>query len=303
MAGVRFLIAGLAVFLFLRARGAPMPKRIHWRSALVIGAFLLVGGNGFVTWSEQQVPSGVAALVVATMPLWMTLFDWLLFRGPRPGKRVAFGIVLGFVGIGLLIGPRLFDGASGVSMASWLILIMAPILWSLGSLHSRKSDLPDSVFMSTSMEMLAGGLLLLILGLITGEAGQLDIGQISTQSLLATLYLTIFGSIVAFTAYIWLLKSVQATRVSTYTYVNPVIAVSLGWLILSEPITPLMLAAAAIIIVAVVLIIARTGAEEPDQAADELSQASFAPIATEPPTPTDQPAFAAQVAAAAPDCD
>jgi drug/metabolite transporter (DMT)-like permease len=280
-----------------------MPRRIHWRSALVIGAFLLVGGNGFVTWSEQQVPSSIAALVVATMPLWMTLFDWLLFRGPRPGKQVAFGIVLGFVGIGLLIGPRLFDNASGVSIASWLILIMAPILLSLGSLHSRNSDLPDSVFMSTSMEMLAGGLLLLLLGLFTGEAGQLDISQISTQSLLATLYLTIFGSIVAFTAYIWLLKSVQATRISTYTYVNPVIAVFLGWLILSEPITPLMLAAAAIIIAAVILIIARKPAAEPKQTDGEGSQASIVPLAIEPASPADQPAFAAQVAAATPDCD
>ena len=263
MAGTRFLIAGIATFAFLRARGVPMPKRIHWRSAVIIGAFLLVGGNGFVTWSEQQVPSGIAALVVATVPLWIVLFDWLAFGGTSPSKKIVAGLVLGFLGIGLLIGPRLFIGTKDISWSSWLILFMAPVLWSLGSLHSRQAKLPENAFMSTAMEMLAGGILLLLAGLLTGEATELNVAEVSSRSLVSVLYLTIFGSIVALTAYVWLLKTVQAARVATYTYVNPIIAVSLGWLVLGEPITSQMLVAAAIIILAVVLITAQKRSKTP----------------------------------------
>ena len=140
MAGTRFVIAGVAVFAFLRARGVAIPTRFHWQSAAVVGAFMLVGGNGFVTWSEQQVPSGIAALVVATVPIWMVLFDWLLFGKSRPGARTTAGLVLGILGLGLLIGPRLAVGTSGISSLSWLILFLAPVVWSFGSLHSRQAD-------------------------------------------------------------------------------------------------------------------------------------------------------------------
>ena len=299
MAGARFVIAGLTVFLFLRLRGVPMPRRLHWRSAFIVGGFLLVGGNGFVTWAEQEVPSGVAALVVATIPLWMTVFDWVLFKGPRPDRRVTFGVFLGLFGIALLIGPQLFDEAAAISPLSWLIMILAPLLWSFGSLFSRKADLPENVFMSTSAEMLAGGLLLLLLGVFTGETSQLATAEISTQSLVAFLYLILFGSIIALTAYIWLLKHVQATRVATYSYVNPTIAVFLGWLILSEPLSAQMLVAAAIIVVAVMLIIARKpagepvqSADEPDQSIAEKEQASMAPMVAESATRVDQPTIA-----------
>jgi drug/metabolite transporter (DMT)-like permease len=254
MAGTRFLIAGIITFVFLRARGVPVPRRFHWRSAAIIGALLIVGGNGFVTWSEQQVPSSIAALVVATVPLWITLFGWLIYRGGRPSKQIVFGVILGFIGIGLLIGPGQILGTSTFDWPSLLILLMAPILWSLGSLYSRQAKLPDNIFMSTAMEMLAGGVLLMIAGTITGEASELNIGEITARSVVAMLYLTVFGSIVALTAYVWLLKTVNPTRVATYTYVNPVIAIFLGWLVLSEPITSQMLVAFVIIILAVVLI-------------------------------------------------
>jgi drug/metabolite transporter (DMT)-like permease len=256
MAGVRFLFSGMLIFIFLRVRGVSMPQRFHWRSAVVIGALLVVGGNGLVTWSEQQVASSTAALVVATMPLWIALFDWLIFKGKRPGKRVVIGLVLGFFGIGLLIGPGQILGTAGFSLSALLILLLAPILWSLGSLYSRQADLPENTFMATAMEMLAGGALLLVAGLVTGEASRLNVGGFSTPSLLAMAYLTIFGSIVAFTAYVWLLKHVPATKVATYTYVNPVFAVVLGWLILSETITVTTIAAVIIIILAVILITA-----------------------------------------------
>lgn len=258
MAGVRFLLAGLLAFVFLRMRGVPVPTRLQWRSAAIIGAFLLVGGNGFVTWAEQEVPSGIAALVVAAVPLWITLFDWLIFKGIKPGKKTVFGLILGFLGIGLLIGPNQFGGTAAISFASLFILFMANVLWSLGSLYSRQANLPENAFMATAAEMLTGGFLLVIAGLLTGETARLNLAEISTRSLAAMAYLTVFGSIVAFTAYVWLLKNVQASKVATYTYVNPVIAVFLGWLVLSETITPQMFVAIPSIIVAVVLITTQT---------------------------------------------
>ncbi len=254
MAGVRFIIAGLVTFVFLRTRGVPIPTRLQWRSAVIIGAFLLVGGNGLVTWSEQHVPSGIAALVVATMPLWMALFEWLFYKGRAPSKRIVVGLVLGLIGISLLLGPGQILGTATFNYAHLLILFMAPVLWSLGSLYSRQANVPENVFMSTAIEMLAGGVLLLLLGLITGEGSKLNVAQVSPFSLLAMLYLTVFGSIVALTAYVWLLKQVQSARVATYTYVNPVIAVFLGWLILQEPVTSLTLIAVFIIVLAVALI-------------------------------------------------
>ena len=261
MAGVRVLIAGTATLAFLRAQGVAWPRRFHWRSALVVGGFMLVGGNGLVTWAEQEVPSGIAALVVATVPLWMTLFDWLFAGARRPGKRIAAGLVLGFLGIGLLLGPRLFVETSGISLTSWSLLFLAPILWSVGSLYSRRAALPENTFMSTAMEMLIAGLLLLLAGLATGEGRQLDVAAIAPRSLAALLYLTVFGSIIALTAYVWLLKTVDAARAATYTYVNPVIAVFLGWLLLGETVNAQMLVAVAIIVFAVVLITARRTGE------------------------------------------
>lgn len=254
MAGIRFVTAGTITFIFLRWRGVPLPTRSQWRTAAIIGAFLLVGGNGLVTWAEKQVPSSIAALVVATMPLWMTLFDWLLFQGSKPGRQTAVGLLLGLVGIGLLVGPEQIRGTADFDLFSLLVLIAAPILWSLGSLYARRVSLPENVLMTTAMQMLTGGGLLLLAALITGEAGQLQAAVITSQSLWALLYLIFFGSIVAYTAYVWLLQTVQPARVATYTYINPIVAVALGWLILSEPITPLMLVAMVVIVLAVILI-------------------------------------------------
>jgi drug/metabolite transporter (DMT)-like permease len=259
MASARFIIAGLALFAFMRWRGVPWPRPVHWRSAFLVGGFLLVGGTGFVTWAELEVPTGIAALIVATVPLWMTVFDWTLFKRPRPDGRLAFGVLLGLFGVALLIGPQLFEGGDDVSLASWVIMILAPLLWSIGSLLSRDADLPDDVFMSTSVEMLAGGLLLGLIGLALGEGGRLALTDYSLASWLAFLYLLVFGSIIAFTAYIWLLQNVPATQAGTYSYVNPIIAVFLGWLILDEPLSVRMLLAAAVILVAVMLIIRQRG--------------------------------------------
>jgi len=257
MAGFRFLLAGSLAYGFLRLRGVPAPTRIQWRAAAVVGAFLLVGGNGLVTWAEQRVPSGVAALVVATMPLWLAFFDWSIYHAGTPSRRVIAGLLLGLLGIGLLLGPEQIQGTAGFGLSSMAILFMAPILWSLGSLISRRASLPENVFMSTAAEMLVGGVLLTLAGILTGEAGRLDLQVISSRSLLATLYLAFFGSIIALSSYVWLLQRVAPAKVATYTYVNPVIAVFLGWLVLNEKVTWLMTVAVAVIVLAVVLITSR----------------------------------------------
>lgn len=257
MAGVRFLLAGAILLVALRLRGLKMPTRPQWRSAAVIGAFLLLGGNGLVTWSEQKIPSGTAALVVATVPLWMTAFDWLLYRRATPTRKVALGLLLGSLGIGLLVGPGLDTGQAAILWSDWAIILLAPILWSIGSLHSRQANLPENAFLATALEMLTGGALLLLAGFLTGEASRLDLAAISPRSLMATIYLIFLGSIVAFTAYIWLLKTVDAAKVATYTYVNPIIAVGLGWLLLNETVTPQMLLAVVVIITGVVFITRR----------------------------------------------
>ncbi|GAB4162857.1 MAG: drug/metabolite exporter YedA [Candidatus Promineifilaceae bacterium] len=257
MAGVRFLLAGGILLAALRLRGVKMPTRPQWRSAAVIGAFLLLGGNGLVTWSEQKIPSGTAALVVATVPLWMTAFDWLLYRRTTPARKVLLGLLLGSLGIGLLVGPGLDTGQAAILWSDWAIILLAPVLWSIGSLHSRQANLPENAFLATALEMLTGGALLLLAGFLTGEAARLDLATISTRSLLATFYLIFLGSIVAFTAYIWLLKTVEAAKVATYTYVNPIIAVGLGWLLLNETVTPQMLLAVVVIITGVIFITKR----------------------------------------------
>ncbi len=286
MAGIRFLLAGAILLVILRLRGVKMPGRLQWRSAAVIGAFLLLGGNGLVTWSEQKIPSGTAALVVATVPLWMTAFDWLLYRRATPTKKMGLGLILGSLGIGLLIGPGLNTGQAAILWSDWAIILLAPVLWSIGSLHSRQANLPENAFMATAMEMLAGGALLLLAGLLTGEAAQLDLAAISTRSLLSTLYLIFFGSIVAFTAYIWLLKTVEAAKVATYTYVNPIIAVALGWLLLNETITPQMLLAVVVIITGVVFITGRQAkVHRPQPELPELSSLTEAIPCESPSTP------------------
>ena len=253
MAGVRFLIAGAILYFWMRLRGGERPTFVHWRSALIIGGLLLLGGNGIVSWAELQVPSGLAALLVAMVPLWMALLDWLRPGGVRPNALAIVGLVIGFAGVALLASQAESSGA-GPQLIGILALLVASICWAAGSLYARSAPFPKTQLLGTGMEMLAGGALLVILASATGEWGQVHLEAITLKSALALVFLIVFGSLVAFSAYVWLLHHVSAARVSTYAYVNPVVAVFLGWAFASEQITPITLISAGIIIAAVVLI-------------------------------------------------
>lgn len=254
MAGARFLVAGGILYAVARARGAARPTLANWGAAVLIGALLLLGGNGAVVWAETRVPSGLTALLVATVPIWMVLLDWLQPSGSRPTKGVIAGLILGFVGLGVLIGPGEILGRGQVDLLGAAALTFGSITWAAGSVYSRRVRLPASPLLGTGMEMLGGGALLFILSLASGEAATFAPGAVSAQSVLALLYLIVFGSLIGFTAYIWLLAHASAARASTYAFVNPVVAVILGWAMANEELTPRMIGAAAIIVAAVALI-------------------------------------------------
>ena len=280
MAGVRFLIAGAILYLWLRLRGAERPKLIHWRSALVIGGLLLLGGNGGVSWAEVHVPSGLAALLVAAVPLWMALFDWIRPGGVRPTGLTLLGLVIGFAGVALLASQAESSG-TGPQLIGILALLVATCCWALGSLYARGAPMPSMPLLGTGMEMLAGGAVLVLVAGITGEFGQVHFAAISLKSLLALVFLILFGSLIGYSSYVWLLRHVSAARVSTYAYVNPVVAVFLGWAFASEPITWVTLVSAAVIISSVALITVSRGHRAAPQAALADDPASEAPRVTE----------------------
>ncbi|MEE8551286.1 MAG: drug/metabolite exporter YedA [Gemmatimonadota bacterium] len=255
MAGARFTLAGAAVYAWVRLRGAPRPTRDHWMATAPIGFLLLTVGNGGLAWAEQRVPSGSAALIVAIMPLWIVLFDWLWYNGPRPTRRVLTGITLGFAGIVLLVGPEELAGAGRIDALGALVIVIGSLAWAGGSLHSRQVRLPASPWLATAMEMLAGGILLLVVATLRGEWALVELSEVSMRSAVSLAYLAVFGSIVAFSAYIWLLRVITPARVATHTFVNPAVAVLLGWALANEPLTPRMLAATGIIIIGAVVVI------------------------------------------------
>ena len=254
MAGIRFLIAGGALYAWLRMRGAERPTLAHWRSAAIVGALLLLGGNGAVVWAEQRVASGHASLLVATEPLWIVLLEWLGPRGSRPSAWVFTGVALGLAGIALLVGPGTFAGGEPVDHIGAGVLVFASLSWAIGSLYSRKAKVPSSPLLGTAMQLLIGGVLLIVLATFTGEWSAIAPSAISLKSLGGLLYLVIFGSLVGFSCYIWLLRVSTPSRVSTYAYVNPVVAGVLGWAFAGEPLTMRTLLAAAVIVGAVALI-------------------------------------------------
>jgi drug/metabolite transporter (DMT)-like permease len=254
MAGSRFVIAGAILYAWAYFREGARATSKQWLGTAIVGALLLMGGNGAVSWAEQYVPSGLAALVVAVTPLWMVLFEWLRPGGDRPTAAVLVGVAMGFAGLVLLVGPGNIMGGGGVDTRSAIVLTAGTLAWAAGSIYSRSLELPRSARLSTGMQMLAGGALLIIVGSLSGEGARLSASAISTRSLLALIYLIFFGAIIGFTAYIWLLTVTTAARVSTYAYVNPLVALILGWALAHEPVSTRTLVAAAVILGAVAII-------------------------------------------------
>jgi len=254
MAGIRFLIAGAILYAWTRWRGTPQPTRAHWLAATCVGGLLLLGGNGGVVWAAQHVPSGLTALLIATVPLWMALLNWLRPGGAKPSNGIIVGLMLGFMGITLLIGPSKLASGHHVDSLGAAVLIIASLSWAAGSLYSRRAQLPASPLLATGMEMLTGGALLLIASLLFGEWTSFELSAPSLRSWLALSYLIFFGALIGFTAYIWLLRVTTPAQASTYAYVNPVVAIFLGWAFAGEPLTARTLLAAAIIVAAVVVI-------------------------------------------------
>jgi drug/metabolite transporter (DMT)-like permease len=254
MGGVRFLISGTILYLWSRYRGAPRPTRIHWRNAIIAGGFLLLGGNGAVVWAEQFVPSGLTALLVSILPFWLVIIEWVRPPRKRPSGAVLVGLVLGFVGIIVLVGPSSVGGHGNVAPLGALVLILGSLSWAIGSFWSRDAQLPESGLLTTGMEMLGGGALMLIVGALSGDFAHVDFHAISKASAIGLLYLVTFGSLLGFTSYIWLLDKVSPARLGTYAYVNPLVAVMLGWAIAGERLSIRTGVAAAIVICAVALI-------------------------------------------------
>lgn len=259
-AGVRYGTAGLIMLIALvvharwRASNEPAerPTRAHVRSAFIIGSLLLLGGNGGVVLAELRIPSGIAAVLVATVPIWLAVFDAIVTR-QRPSPLVIGGLIAGIAGVAVLLAP--VEGLEELDPVGILLVLGAAISWAIGSLYARHAPLPRSGLLGTALEMMAGGLVLVAAGALLGEIGRTDVSQFSLSSILAVTYLVVFGSIVAFTAYTWLLANVAVSTVGTYAYVNPIVAVALGAIILGEPVTPRTLIAAAIIIGAVVAMV------------------------------------------------
>ena len=257
MAGARFFIAGLIMFAIARTQGPLRSTWAEWRTALIVGALLLLGGNGGVTISEKFIETGLASLIVATVPIYITLLGWLAGMTPRPHGIVWIGLAGGFVGVGVLLGPALRFSGSGNShpLIGMSILLVGSFLWSAGSLYSRTLKHSASPFFGAAQQMFCGGLLLGIVGLLLGEAKQFHPGNISTLSLGAFAYLVLIGAIVGYTAYFWLLRHCDPAKVATYAYVNPIVAVLLGALFAHEPVTARTLVAGLLIIGSVALII------------------------------------------------
>jgi drug/metabolite transporter (DMT)-like permease len=278
MAGIRFLIAGALLYGWIALRGeARRPTREQWKATAVLGTLFFLGGNGGVSWAEQRVPSGLAALLVATIPIWLVMMEWLTGIGTRPSVRTVAGIAAGFAGVALLVGSP--SAGAGVDRVGAAVLLVAPMCWALGTVISRRLSHPASHLQSGAMQMLAGGAALVLVGLLMGEGARFRPDAISTRSLLALLYLVFFGSIVAFSAYNWLLHATTPARVGTYAFVNPAVAVLLGWALAGEAVGPMTLIAGAFILTGVVLIIGqRSGG-----AAPKPTPAPAAPLSTSPP--------------------
>jgi drug/metabolite transporter (DMT)-like permease len=254
LAAMRFLTAGAVLYGWLRARGTPSPSAREWRSALLLAVLIFVTDYGLVFWAEQRVPSGITAVMLATIPVFTALFEIIILRTQRLTARLAAALLAGIAGVGVLVSRTPTFGDAPIDTAGACALIVAAVGWSLAASLARKLPLPESKVMSSGAQMLAGGVFLAITAALLGEFRGFHIASISRGAWLALLYLIVAGSIVAFTAYVWLLHHESPTKVGTYAYVNPVIAVILGYFLAGEAIGLRTVAGTALVLVSVVVI-------------------------------------------------
>lgn len=254
-AGSRFLVAGTLLFAFLRLRGQPFPTPRQWGWAALAGLLLLVGGNGSIVWAQKTVPSGIASIIVATEPLWIVLASWLFFRGGRPTLLEAAGILGGFAGMVFLIGPSMLAHGGEIDPFGAGLLVFATVSWAFGSMVSRHADLPDSAPMAMSMEMASAGLIMLLLAIPKGDWAGFSLSAVTLESFLGWLYLVVFGSWIGFVAFFFLMRHCRPSRAATYAYVNPLIALFLGWLVAGEPLSARTLVSAAVILASVAIVV------------------------------------------------
>jgi drug/metabolite transporter (DMT)-like permease len=258
-AGIRFLISGLIILAWQKAVKQEMPTRKQWVATAIIGNLLLLGGNGLVSWAEQFIPSGIAALIIATVPLSLVIMEALRPGGIKPTWQAIVGLVIGFIGIFILAGPAEISGSTTqLNTFGVIALLAATVLWAMGSIYSKTADLPKASLVTTGAEMLMGSIGLFIVSLLTGELNGWDPTAVSTRSLVGLVYLITIGSIIGFGSYIWLLQNAPISLVATYAYVNPIVAVLLGYFFGNEPLEPRIWIATAIIIGAVIFINSRS---------------------------------------------
>ena len=256
MVSIRYLLAGGLLYAWVVLRGeAARATAAQWRSAFLFGGLFFLVGNGGVTWSELRIPSGIAALLVAMVPLWMTLLEWLRRRDRRPSPQALAGLLIGFAGVAFLIGPGESLAKAAIDPLAAGLMVLTTLGWAYGSIHAGRADHPPSLLQTAAMQMLAGGALCGLLGALLGEWRSFHPSAVSGRSAMAFLYLVVFGSIVAFTAYTWLLRAARPARVGTYAFVNPVVAVFLGWALGGEAVTGRILVAGAVIVGGVILIL------------------------------------------------
>ena len=255
LAGFRHITMGLLLFPFALAKTRQWPSFANWRTAGVSGFLLLFVGNGGVSWAEQTVPSGIAALLVATVSLWLVIAEWLRPGGTRPVGRVVLGILIGFAGMLLLVGPGSWGGGQRVDLLGAGVLVFASLAWACGSLYGKHGEMPASLVMGVALQCLVGGATLLLAGLFTGEFHVMHFAAVSWRSWLALCYLIVFGSGIGFSAYVYVLHHSTPARVGTYAFVNPVIALLLGWLFAGETLALRTFLAAAVILTSVILVI------------------------------------------------
>ena len=255
LAGLRHFTVGLVLYPILRWKTGVRPTATHWKTAAVTGVLLMFVGNGSVCWAEQVVPSGITGLLVAMVSLWLVILDWLRPGGHRPVPKVLLGLLLGFGGMALLVGPAHLGGSERVDLRGVAVLVVGCFAWACGSLYSKHGGMPSSPLLGVAMQGLVGGTVLLVAGILSGEFHRFHFAAVTWRSWLALGYLIVFGSCIGFTSYLYILKKSTAARVATYALVNPVVALFLGWLVADETISLRTVAAAIVILTAVVLVI------------------------------------------------